>query len=233
MSELVLIRHGQASFGAADYDYLSPLGECQASLVGRALAGEQPPLDVVMAGELRRQFASAEIACSTWDKPPDLIRDSAFNEYDSDAIFAAYLPRVLDANPDLADRYDELWDNPRLFQKVFEKVMFHWIGGTPDDTGACEPWVDFKARVHAALDRLHAEFDKNSRIAIFTSGGPIAVAVAASVEASDRKTLEINWGVHNASVTSLRSRRSGWRLAGFNNVSALRATGDTSLITYR
>ena len=39
MGQILLVRHGQASWGAADYDVLSPLGERQAAALGACLAG--------------------------------------------------------------------------------------------------------------------------------------------------------------------------------------------------
>ncbi|MCF8967887.1 histidine phosphatase family protein, partial [Pseudomonas carnis] len=38
MGSIYLIRHGQASFGADDYDVLSPIGVEQAQVLGRHLA---------------------------------------------------------------------------------------------------------------------------------------------------------------------------------------------------
>ena len=38
MSSILLVRHGQASFGAADYDVLSPTGHEQSRVLGSALA---------------------------------------------------------------------------------------------------------------------------------------------------------------------------------------------------
>ena len=38
MSTILLVRHGQASFGAADYDNLSPTGHEQSRVLGAALA---------------------------------------------------------------------------------------------------------------------------------------------------------------------------------------------------
>ena len=57
MSVLLLVRHGQASFGAADYDRLSALGERQSRLVGEALAARGVRPDLVVRGSLRRLAA--------------------------------------------------------------------------------------------------------------------------------------------------------------------------------
>ena len=48
VGQVLLVRHGQASWGAADYDVLSPLGERQAAATGAFLAGVRP--DAVVHG---------------------------------------------------------------------------------------------------------------------------------------------------------------------------------------
>ena len=72
-----------------------------------------------------------------------------------------------------------------------------------------------------------------SSIGVFSSGGPIAVSIATATDASEAKTIELNWSVYNAAINELRSTRDGWRMLGFNDIAALRAAGDASLITFR
>ena len=62
MSVIHLVRHGQASFGADDYDLLSALGERQSRVLGQALAGIGPRIVHAASGEMRRQRQTAE-AC--------------------------------------------------------------------------------------------------------------------------------------------------------------------------
>ena len=59
MGQILLVRHGQASWGAADYDVLSDLGEEQGTAVGRALADLRP--DVVVHGTMLRHCLSEEL----------------------------------------------------------------------------------------------------------------------------------------------------------------------------
>ena len=47
MATIYLIRHGQASFGKANYDELSDLGQQQATRLGQALAQRMPAFDAV------------------------------------------------------------------------------------------------------------------------------------------------------------------------------------------
>ena len=233
MTQLVLIRHGQASFGAANYDCLSETGERQARLVGRHLAAAGQQFDVLIAGDMQRQQHTAELVSAGFDTPPTVVTEPAFNEYDADAIFTAYTPRVFEDNPNLAEARDQLKRDRRLFQKVFEQVTRHWLAGTPHDHDRCEAWPDFKARVQTALEKLRSDYPKDARIGVCSSGGPIAIAIATATGAPDDKAIEINWSVYNAALAELRSTREGWRMLAFNDITALRNTGDDSLVTFR
>ena len=233
MTQLLLIRHGQASFGAANYDRLSETGERQARLVGRHLAAANQHFDVLICGDMQRQRRTAELAREALPGAPEIATDADFNEYDADAIFQAYVPRVFDEHPELGEARDQLKTDRRVFQKVFEKVTRHWLANTPHEHPGCEAWADFRARVQRALERLRSDYPKDSRIGVFSSGGPIAVSIATATDASEAKTIELNWSVYNAAINELRSTRDGWRMLGFNDIAALRAAGDTSLITFR
>ena len=61
MSSILLVRHGQASFGAADYDNLSDTGHEQSRVLGAALAARGVAPDVVVAGEMRRHRQTAAV----------------------------------------------------------------------------------------------------------------------------------------------------------------------------
>ena len=55
MASLYLIRHGQASFGSANYDQLSPLGQRQADVSGRFFADTELHFAQAVSGDLSRQ----------------------------------------------------------------------------------------------------------------------------------------------------------------------------------
>src|SRR5574343_1072471 len=98
MGTLYLVRHGQASFGADDYDQLSDLGQRQAERLGRYWAERGLRFDAVLTGSLRRHAqtwqsiargAGLDLAPLVW---PGL------NEYDSEAGIRAVLPCRRDAS---------------------------------------------------------------------------------------------------------------------------------------
>jgi broad specificity phosphatase PhoE len=50
MGHLYLVRHGQASLGAADYDQLSPLGQQQSLRLGEHWQAQGLRFDAVITG---------------------------------------------------------------------------------------------------------------------------------------------------------------------------------------
>jgi broad specificity phosphatase PhoE len=65
-----VVRHGQASFGAADYDVLSELGHRQAALAGVELRDRGVRIDLVASGTLRRQRETAAAALAAYAGVP-------------------------------------------------------------------------------------------------------------------------------------------------------------------
>jgi len=225
MGTIHLVRHGQASFGSADYDRLSDLGLRQSALLGEWLARLGQPAERVVCGTLRRHRQTAEACLAAWGAPPDMTENDGFNEFDHRDILTR-------ARPDLAEdgALARLVAGPngrRAFQKVFAAAVERWMAGAHDDDYA-EPWPAFRARCVAALDRLAAA---DGDVWIFTSGGPIAALVQHVLGLSDARMLELNWGIANAGVTRLVL--GGRRLGGFNCVAHLEAAGGGALITYR
>ena len=86
MSALTLVRHGQASFFAADYDVLSDLGKTQGRLLGEYWAGRCVQFEAVFTGPRLRQRHTAEQVRSAYRAaglalPEPVILDG-FDEYD-------------------------------------------------------------------------------------------------------------------------------------------------------
>lgn len=225
MAVIHLVRHGQASFGSADYDRLSDLGTRQSALLGEWLARISQPAERVVCGTVRRHRQTAEACVAAWGAPPEMVEDDGFNEFDHRDILTR-------ARPDLAEdgalaRLVAGPDGRRAFQKVFAAAVERWMAGTHDGEYA-EPWPAFRARCVTALERAAAV---DGDVWVFTSGGPIAALVQHVLGLSDTRMLELNWGIANAGITRLV--QGGRRLGGFNSVAHLEAAGGGALITYR
>jgi broad specificity phosphatase PhoE len=231
MPRLYLVRHGQASFGAGNYDRLSPLGERQSLLLGQHLHRIAFRADAWISGTLERQRNTLAAMLRGLETPPTPDSHSGFNEYDHEAIFTAYLPRVMEELGLSPDDRVALFADTRQFQNAFARAMKHWVDGTPHERAPFETWEAFQARLRESLEKLVRS--GHDRIVIVTSGGPIAFSVQTALGLTPEKTFALNWAIYNASVTELRVRRGELMLAGFNNVSHLELVGDPDLLTHR
>jgi len=236
MSEIYLFRHGQASFGEDNYDRLSSNGVRQSRILGRHLAQTGKIFDAIYFGEMERQQKTAQEYidyCRNHGLAvPHPKISVAFNEYDSIAVWQALVPELAQADPSIATDAAQFVGDKKAFQRVFAKVMNRWISGSYQ-AGGIPNWHEFKQRVRQGLDDLTARHGARKQIAIFTSGGPISVAVQVALDLSDAKALEVSWQLMNASATRIKYNSRGIMLAVFNDVTHLELEGDASLLTYR
>lgn len=237
MAIISLIRHGQASFGSSNYDCLSPIGHRQGQVLGEHLAALGQSFEVCIAGEMQRQQKTAqEVMACLPDLVADLQTDAAFNEYDSDGIFRAYLPTVLNNDPDLAQILGEdaraMFKDKAVFQRAFVAVVKLWATDAPHGQ-ELESWADFIARVRRALGELGESYPGKTQVAVFTSGGAISIAMGHALGMPPHDALMLSWGIANASVTELYASPRGLFVNGFNNFTHLKLARDPGLITYR
>lgn len=238
MGYLVLVRHGQARTFEAHSDRLSATGEEQARALGRFWAERGAAFDEVWSGTLERQRRTAQIAGESYaahgGRWPELHVDEALNEYDSAGMLGRLAPALAERDAqfrELAETFERSRGSPernRHFQKMFERLVAAWLAGTPALEGV-EPWAGFSARVRAAFGRILEGGRRGRRVAVFTSGGVIGLAVQSALGAPDRVALELNWRVRNASLTEFTFGRGRIALDSFNALPHL----DAALHTYR
>lgn len=224
MGQIVLVRHGQASFGADDYDVLSPLGERQAAVTGRALAGllDAPP-DVVVSGSLKRQTDTAALlhGAAGWSVTP--MTDARWNEMDHLAVVSAHpLEEVPGSDAWVGGKPDK-----QQFQQWFELATARWTSGNFDADYA-EPFPEFRARAASALESLATDAGVGTAVVV-TSGGPIAALTTDLLRAGLETYTHLTVVVANASLTRIVTGRRGTSLVTFNEHQHL--AGD--LLTYR
>jgi broad specificity phosphatase PhoE len=214
---LLLVRHGQASFGTDDYDVLSETGWEQGRLLGGWLRERGVAPSSVVRGGMRRHRETAEAA--GWG---DAAVDVGWDEFDHLSVVASY--------PD-APAGDL---GRREFQRVFELATARWSGGGHDGEYA-EPWPAFRRRVIASFEVACRLAGAGETAVAITSGGPIAAVCAALVDpTADAATFARLWSrfntvLVNSSVTRVVVGSTGPRLLTFNEHPHL--GGET--LTYR
>ncbi len=225
MGQLLLVRHGQASWGAEDYDVLSERGWEQSRLLGAALGARGITPDLVVSGSLRRHRETAEACLGAMGAAASgraAEVDAGWDEFDHVAML-----RRLDAP--FAGREPS---GPE-FQEWFESATDRWTGGAHDGDYA-EPFTEFTDRVGAALRRT-AEAAGSGTALVFSSGGPVSWAVASLLadehDVAGRLWRRLNPVCVNSGLTRLVTGRRGITLVSFNGHDHLDGVPDA--LTYR
>jgi broad specificity phosphatase PhoE len=231
MATLYLVRHGQASFGEANYDALSDIGQEQAQVIGHWLhqAGVKP--NYVVAGSLQRQQDTARIALETLTglsdtALPALDTDPRLNEYDHEGIFrvgAQAAGHAAQPNPNMC-RKD--------FQTLFEAAMKRWASGA-HDAEYSETLGGFYARAEAAVKALQARPQKGETVLAFSSGGTIAMICRYALGMPLQQALMLNYMIANCTVSRFFYDDKRFSLSYFNNHGMFETLEGGRLVTFR
>lgn len=213
MGVLHLIRHGQASFGSDDYDVLSERGHQQASAIGQAWEAEGFQPSDALAGSMRRHAETAVGAIDACGGPDGYDIDDGWNEYDHVGIATAQ-----DANALALDA--------KAFQVVLNRALVEWRTGSGDYEESYTAFVD---RVMAAFESAVKVAGPGRRVAVFSSGGPIAMVASHVLAGDDSLFAKFNDVLVNASITTVLCGSGAPRLLTFNEHTHL----PRDLVTYR
>jgi broad specificity phosphatase PhoE len=222
VGQVLLVRHGQASWGADDYDVLSETGWEQSRLLGKALADRGVAPTLVVRGAMRRHRETAEAVREALPTP-DPVVDPGWDEFDHLGMLAR-----------LPSPYQGREPTPEEFQTWFEEATDRWTGGEHDDYD--ESFAAFSERVTGALRRT-AEAAGSGTALVVTSGGPMSWATASLVGAGlDPAAQVLLWRrlnpvCANSGVTKAVTGRRGLTLVSFNEHTHLEARPE--LLTYR
>lgn len=234
MGEIYLVRHGQASFGADDYDQLSPLGDEQGRILGRWHARLGLTIDGIALGGLTRHRQTAEAWAAQMPAAPaqsSWTIDRGFDEYD-------HREMLLRAHPEAGDLAGlQCWlaehaSSRGAFQQIFRAAMARWMSGLHDGDYR-ESWPRFHGRCIGALEALAARAGASKRLMVFTSGGTISAICQSLLDLPPPRVAELNWSLVNGGVTKLFYQPGRLSLSTLNNYSHFEQAGDAALITYR
>lgn len=218
---LHLVRHAQASFGAADYDNLSDLGHRQSQALGAALKGQGVMPDAVFIGAQKRHR-------QTWDGIESALKTGlipvvlpGWNEFDFggllEARFAARDDKPADLNSDRKTHF-----------RILRDTVLEWqrdeIAAPP------ETFAAFSDRVRAA--RAHVANSGAACPLAVSSGGAIGQTVADVLDAPAEHMILLQLQVKNCAVTRLVLAKAQTWLNGFNETPHITADTQEEMLTY-
>jgi broad specificity phosphatase PhoE len=239
MSLLYLVRHAQASFLQENYDKLSALGERQSTILGEYWAARKLKFDRVSTGPCERQKHTAQLIGRAYRASsqdfPQLQELSEFDEYQAEAVLKRALPELLATDESVVKLQAAFKSSAteaeqrKHFQKLFESVINRWVRAeiAPKDV---ESWQKFKTRVDGGLKKFLRQGQRGETVAIFTSGGPIAIAIQTALNLSDESALGVSWMSQNCSWSEFLYGADRFTLSTFNSHPHLE---DPAMLTYR
>ncbi|MDH4478464.1 MAG: histidine phosphatase family protein [Rhodoferax sp.] len=221
MGNLYLVRHGQASFGADDYDMLSELGVRQSVRLGQYFAVRKLKFDAVIIGGLRRHAQTWAGIAQGGGIQADALVWPGLNEYDSEAVIRAIHPFPLEKVQSPEDY--------RAHFRLLRDGLRQWMDGVISPVGM-PTYPEFVRGVTSALDHVRSQCSGN--VLIVSSGGPISTAIGHLLGTTPETTVELNFRIRNSSVTELAFTPKRHMLVTYNTLPHLDEPEYASWITY-
>jgi broad specificity phosphatase PhoE len=222
MGTLYLVRHGQASFGADDYDRLSELGHKQSLRLGEYFDQKGIRFDGLIAGTLRRHKETLQDILQGMNQSGEHLSWDGLNEYDSQAVIASIHPYKLE-KPTSPEMY-------RHHFRLLRDGLAQWMAGVVTPKGM-PSYLDFVAGVSGALDHVRANH-YGKTVLIVTSGGPIATAIGHVLGTSPEATIDLNMRIRNSSITEFAFTPKRHMLVCYNAIPHLDQPEYAGWITY-
>jgi len=221
MGTLYLVRHGQASFGADDYDQLSALGHRQCVRLGEYFRDSGRRFDAVLTGTLKRQRQSLAAIAEGMQWTPAPLQWPGLNEYDSEAVIQAVQSKPL-ARPETPEQV-------RQHFRLLREGLLQWMAGSAAPVGM-PSYADFVAGVNGALDHVRGAYQ--GEVLIVSSGGPISTALAQILGTNAETTIELNMRIRNSSVSEFAFSPRRHALLSYNTLPHLNQPEHASWITF-
>lgn len=212
---LLAIRHGQASYAAADYDQLSETGYEQSRRLGRWLAAHAPTPQRVVIGAMRRHRQTWEAVqvgyVDAGVELPEAEIDADLNEFDHRSVLDGFARAEPAARAAFASTGDGPRPAPQQILAQLLAALTAWSEDRIEDVP--ERWQQFQTRTRAAASRL---LPSHGTVLAISSGGVISQIAQAALETSDARAIELNLSLRNSALSEFHARSDSLRLGSWN-----------------
>lgn len=218
MGSLLLVRHGQASFGGNYYDVLSDIGERQALATGQWLRDRGSDFDRIMSGPRRRQIETAEIIRSAaLFKSESLETVAGLDEFGegeeilnvAEQLFGLQLIGTNSSVP----RKEVL--------RLYSKAYLAWFHGEVNLKGR-DSFPKFREKVsHWLRQQIEQSRISGQKSLAITSAGVISAVVCEVFGLPDKHWPNLIGVVDNASMTEILYSGSRMGIRHFNSTAHL------------
>lgn len=221
MGTLYLVRHGQASFGADDYDRLSELGRRQCVRLGEWFRRQGIGFEAALVGTLRRQNESLQAIATGLATPIEPLTWPGLDEYDSHAVIRCVHPGPL--------RKPASAEEVRHHFRLLRDGLGRWMDASAQPDGM-PTYAAFVAGVSGALD--HVRTNHAGNVLLVSSGGPISAAVGLVLGMAPTATIGLNLRIRNSAVTEFIVTPRRLQLLSYNALPHLDGPEHADWVTY-
>lgn len=206
MSNLFVLRHGQASFHGPHYDQLSSLGHEQGVALGAWWAQLGQRWDYVFMGPKKRHHQTAVALAEGYAKAgaslPEPMLMPEFNEHQGASVVKSVLSEDLAQEDDTALLPGHIKDQAQvnMYFERFQEITLAWAAGKlvrPE----FENWQAFRSRVEAGITKIMRETERGANTLVVSSGGPVSITTGMALGLDDAATLALSWKVRNGAFT--------------------------------
>lgn len=235
MGMLTIVRHGQASLHAEDYDQLSPLGEAQSKDLARYWLSMNHRWDQIWLGPRKRHRQTHDAVATMFSQAgvavPNTQEHAAFDEHQGIWVVKALLDNQPGVEGTSFVPKDGLKDpeTKRKFMAQFRDIMRAWVR-EEHDFPQFETWKQFRRRIEQGLEDVLRQQKGTERTVIYSSAGPLAAAVGHCLGLDDLAVLELNWPIRNTAIAEFRTSSHGLSLVSFNTLPHLQKAEDFTLV---
>ena len=228
MGTLYLVRHGQASLGADNYDQLSELGQRQSQRLGAYFARVGLRFDYVLTGTLRRHAQTLQgiahgMATSNANHALTVIPEikPALNEYDSHAIIRS----IQNQTPDKPRQPEQV----QAYFRLLREGLSQWMQGSIQPEGMVS-YAEFESGIVSTLQELLQS--SHQSVLIVSSGGPISTSIGHVLDVPHPARIALNLQIRNSSVSEFHFSAKQHSLVSFNTLPHLDPVEHKNWITY-
>ncbi len=230
MTDLLLVRHGQAGATPENYDELSPLGHRQARQLGQWLLSHQRDFATLAVGRMRRQRETIDGICDVFARAgrplPAIEALPGLDEYrfvDMLQAFATDHPGHAELAAVRACPSDR-----RLWVALLRTTLSAWTQGSLVQVP--ESYAQFQQRTRATLADIEARLAQGPVLAVSSAG--VMGQVAQQILGFDDATfIDVNLSFMNTSLCEYRLTHSGLKLASLNALPHLAAPEQREMVT--
>lgn len=224
MAKVVLVRHGQASFGHSNYDQLSELGTQQARWLGEHFLNLGLQVDHIVTGSMQRHIQSAHAFADALGCELEHRRDASWNEFDFETLVRLFLAKHPEQTPTKK--------SAKQYFNVLRNALNDWADGKILP-GMPERWSEFQARIETGLSTITEQTqDSKALTMVFTSGGVIASVLSQVLNAPTSTLIDLNLQTKNTSMNEIFFSGDKRFVASFNSVSHLEQPDRLHAVTY-